>query len=78
MSKDDLTKLDEQVEKMFNDAIDVCIEEYYTNEAKDNLYESIEDYKNKTGKRFRRTKDQMSRGLTVEESFMEFQQGSES
>ena len=78
MSKDDLTKLDEQVAKLFNDAIDVCIEEYYTKESEDSLYESVEDYKNKTGKRFRRTKDQMGRGLTVEESFLEFMENSES
>ena len=78
MSKDDLTKLDEQVAKLFNDAIDVCIEEYYSKEAPSSLYESAEEYKEKTGKRFRRTKDQMARGLTVEESFEEFLGSSES
>ena len=71
MSKDDIKKLDEQVAKLFNDAIDVCIEEYYSKE-KSSLYESVEDYKEKTGKRFRRTKDQMARGLSVDESFREF------
>tara|TARA_R100000008_G_C3575755_1_gene165138 strand:+ start:1081 stop:1317 length:237 start_codon:yes stop_codon:yes gene_type:complete len=78
MSKDDLSKLDEQVAKMFNDAIDVCIEEYYSKESKESLYESIEDYKKKTGKRFRRTKDQMARGLTVEDSFAEFLESDQS
>ena len=77
MSKDDLTKLDEQVAKLFNDAIDVCIEEYYSKENS-SLYESVDDYKEKTGKRFRRTKDQMARGLTVEQSFEEFLGSSES
>lgn len=78
MSKDDFTKLDDQVEKMFNDVIDVCIQEYYSKDSDNTIYESVGDYKTKTGKRFRRTKDQMSRGLTVEESFMEFQQSLES
>lgn len=33
------------------------------------LYESIEDYKMKTGKRFRQTKADKEAGLTREESF---------
>ena len=78
MSENDLTKLDKQVEKMFNDVIDVCIEEYYSKNLEDTIYESVDDYKTKTGKRFRRTKDQMARGLTVDESFSEFLESSES
>ena len=35
------------------------------------IYESIEEYKD-AGYHFRRTKDQMSRGLTREEAFKEF------
>lgn len=35
------------------------------------LYESIEDYKAKTGKRFRLKKDQKERGLTRDEAFAE-------
>lgn len=35
------------------------------------LYESVQDYKD-AGYHFRRTKDQMSRGLTREEAFKEF------
>ena len=38
----------------------------------DCLYENIEDYKQKTGKRFRMTKDQKGRGLRREEAFLEF------
>lgn len=72
MSKDSIDKLDEQVAKLFNDAIDVCIEEYYSEKSKESIYESVDDYKQKTGKRFRRTKDQMKRGLSIEESFAEF------
>ena len=36
-----------------------------------NLYESIEDYTSKTGKRFRMTKDQKSRELSREQAFNE-------
>ena len=35
------------------------------------VYESIEDYTSKTGKRFRMLKDQKARGLTREEAFTE-------
>tara|TARA_R110001583_G_scaffold39038_1_gene125515 strand:+ start:9031 stop:9315 length:285 start_codon:yes stop_codon:yes gene_type:complete len=35
------------------------------------LFESIEDYTQKTGKRFRMTKDQKHRGLSREEAFKE-------
>ena len=35
------------------------------------MYESVQDYKD-AGYHFRRTKDQMSRGLTREEAFKEF------
>lgn len=35
-------------------------------------YESPEDYREKTGKRFRMTKDQKARGLLREEAFEEF------
>jgi hypothetical protein len=36
------------------------------------LYESVKDYSSKTGKRFRMTKDQKSRGLSRDEAFEEF------
>lgn len=35
------------------------------------IYESIEDYTTKTGKRFRMKRDQKERGLTREEAFKE-------
>ena len=35
------------------------------------LYESIEDYTEKTGKRFRMKRDQKERGLSREEAFKE-------
>ena len=36
------------------------------------LYESIEEYTAKTGKRFRMTKEQKSRELSRDEAFVEF------
>ena len=35
------------------------------------MYESIEDYKEKTGKRFRMKREQKERGLTRDEAFKE-------
>ena len=40
-------------------------------EGPTSTYESIEDYKAKTGKRFRMLKEQKERGLTREEAFAE-------
>jgi len=37
-------------------------------------YSSIKEYTERTGKRFRMTKQQTEKGLTREESFAEFQQ----
>jgi len=37
----------------------------------DMMYESIQEYKEKTGKRFRMKRDQKERGLTREEAFKE-------
>jgi len=36
------------------------------------IYESIEDYKAKTGKRFRMTRDQKQREISRQEAFAEF------
>ena len=36
------------------------------------VYESIDDYTTQTGKRFRMTKEQKSRGLSRNEAFKEF------
>jgi hypothetical protein len=40
-------------------------------QPQDSLYESIEDYTSKTGKRFRMTKDQKSRRLSRTQAFNE-------
>ena len=39
--------------------------------AAEEVYESIEEYTSRTGKRFRMLKDQKTRGLTREEAFTE-------
>jgi hypothetical protein len=36
------------------------------------LFENIEDYQKSSGKRFRMTKDQVSRGISRETAFQEF------
>ena len=46
--------------------------EHQPRSNKGNIYESIEDYKTKTGKRFRMTKDQKQRGVSRQEAFLEF------
>lgn len=38
------------------------------------LFESIEQYQTTSGKRFRMTKDQISRGISREDAFKEFVQ----
>jgi len=48
------------------------IDENYEEEVTEApLYRSIEEYTSKTGKRFRKTKDQMDRNLSREEAFKE-------
>ena len=63
----DITDFTEIVEKLFNDIINDMDEV-----SESTTYTSAEDYKEKTGKRFRMTKDQKQRGLNREEAFLEF------
>ena len=58
--------LSQIIDAAFNKAFDDDREPHPTS-----LYESIEDYIEKTGKRFRMTKNQKSRGLTRDEAFNE-------
>ena len=44
--------------------------------AASEIYESIEDYTSKTGKRFRMKRDQKERGLSREEAFKEIHEKS--
>ena len=72
MTKDsgNLVKVNKEVEALLDMFIDDVMVELFSEE--ENLYENIEDYKQKTGKRFRMTKDQKLRGLNREAAFIEF------
>ena len=61
----------EKLEQMINDAMARQLRA--KNEpATQPLFESIEDYQKTSGKRFRMTKDQVSRGISREDAFLEF------
>lgn len=73
----------ERFYKVLEDVIDQAFRQSWVNvenkkKDKNNtprqIYESIQDYKTKTGKRFRMTRDQVSRGLTRDEAFKEIWQ----
>ena len=66
--------------KVIQDLIDRAFSRFWSGDA-DNmsamkmvprLYESIDQYTKVTGKRFRMTKEQKSRGLSRDEAFSEF------
>jgi hypothetical protein len=63
---------DEKFMEFFDGLIDEVFTEYYNEAAPAGLYESIDDYTQKTGKRFRMTKEQKLRGLTRDTAFKEF------
>ena len=80
-------KFFEELSNLINDAIDGAFGRKETklklekpmqtqpqNSPQEPLYESIEEYTAKTGKRFRMTKDQKQRNLTRDEAFSEFTQ----
>jgi hypothetical protein len=59
---------------IIKDMIDIQIEKALKNEPKSQVtlpYNTINEYKQVTGKRFRRTKDQMQRDLSQREAFNE-------
>ena len=69
MEKDnDLMKILEDImDEVFNDSM----EKHFDDKKPQVIYENIEDYTTKTGKRFRMNKDQKERGLGREEAFGE-------
>ena len=69
MEKDnDLMKILEDImDEVFNDSV----EKHFDDKKPQVIYENIEDYTTKTGKRFRMNKDQKERGLSREEAFGE-------
>jgi hypothetical protein len=76
----------ERFYKILEDVIDKAFEQSWRKVEKrsskkaknsdERVYESIEQYKEETGKRFRMTRDQKGRGLSREEAFKEIWQKS--
>lgn len=73
-----MSKEQERFYKVLEDVIDEAFKKSWNTvgdkKEKDEstkIYESIEDYKAQTGKRFRMTRNQKERGLTREEAFKE-------
>ena len=69
MEKDkDLYEILEGIlDEVFNDSM----EKHFDSKKPEVIYENIEDYTSKTGKRFRMNKGQKERGLSREEAFGE-------
>ena len=59
--------LEDLLDEVFNDSM----EKHFDENKPEVIYENIEDYTTKTGKRFRMNKDQKERGLDREEAFIE-------
>ena len=67
---------DKRLNEVLEDIIDSLIEQSFTEHFEGSkpslVFEDIEDYNRKTGKRFRITKDQKTRGISRDEAFREF------
>jgi len=59
--------LEDLLDEVFNDSM----EKHFDEMKPEVIYVNIEDYTDKTGKRFRMNKDQKERGLSREEAFGE-------
>jgi hypothetical protein len=59
----------EEVDEAIADLVNSLMEELFGELEESPIYESIEDYEDKTGKRFRMKKDEKEEGLTREEAF---------
>jgi hypothetical protein len=68
MSRNLYTELDRMVKKAFSERL-TASNDSPTIAPGGPIYESIEDYKVKTGRRFRQTKQDKEAGLSREESF---------
>ena len=68
MEKNNLYEL---LNSLFDEVFDEKVDDHFEGKKPEVIYENIEDYTEKTGKRFRMTKEQKRRGLTREESFKE-------
>lgn len=61
----------ELLEGILDEVFKEGMEKHFDEKKPEVIYENIEDYTSKTGKRFRMNKDQKERGLNREEAFME-------
>lgn len=59
----------EEMDEAIADLVNSLMEELFGELEESPIYESIEDYEDKTGKRFRMKKDEKEEGLTREEAF---------
>ena len=59
------------LEDLLDEAFSESMEKHFEGKKPEVIYENIEDYTNKTGKRFRMNKDQKERGLSREDAFGE-------
>ena len=59
--------LEDLLDEVFNDSM----EKHFDDKKPEVIYENIEDYTTKTGKRFRMNKDQKEWGLSREDDFGE-------
>ena len=68
---EDLDSWLKELSKTVADSVDSAITSSFKKNHPDYVYESIEDYTSKTGKRFRMNKSQKNRGLNREQAFNE-------
>jgi len=68
MMRDFIKELDKMVEKAMKERLTVSSKKPIESHS---VYENIDDYQLKTGKRFRMLKEQKDRGLSREEAFEE-------
>jgi hypothetical protein len=64
-------KLNEVLQSVIHSLVTKSMKEHFEGNNPSLVFESIEDYNRKTGKRFRITKDQKNRGLNREDAFKE-------
>lgn len=64
-----MNDLEDRLKEIVNNALK---RELTRNDNENTPFLDIEDYKRKTGKRFRRTREQMEAGLTKEQAFQQF------
>jgi len=70
--KKDYTSIQNLIDEAFSRFWTGNISDPLSFEKSERLEESLDEYKSRTGKRFRMTKEQKSRGLSRDEAFTEF------